>query len=210
MIRIIGLLIIYISLYSTAYSQIEINRSINIYDVVVKTNKGTIKGTLKRATDSTIIIGQKRETKIVSIADINTLKIKFAQQKNYKFFKKIEQDGVDIIFNQPGNPQAVDNYGQPTFEPLENTENTLSDAAGRVLIGSAITTTAIAGNALTTLIYKPNIEVFKIKKDYKRYNKMKAEIQMYTEHLQLSPQYESILLQQLKDAMDKTKLNSQK
>ena len=71
-----------------------------------------------------------------------------------------------------------------------------------IITGTALTTIAVTGNAITKLLYKPNIEVFKIKRDYKKYNTLKEQIQMYSTHLQQSAQFELIQSNQLKHAME--------
>lgn len=199
--------LLYLITYLSCHAQIEKTRSINVYNVVVKTSNGKVKGILKQATDTTIIIGQSRETRVIPINTIKSLKIKFAHQSSFKFYDNITQGGIGIITNQGKDTQARNNYGEPIFTPLESTDHTLAEMGTNILVGSAIIATALVSNELTKLIYKPSIEVFKIKKDYKKYNAVKEQIQMYTTYLQQLPEYETIQLEQLKKAMEIHKVN---
>lgn len=203
MLRIALILSLITWIHCSASAQVEKYRDINLYTVIIKTKKETLKGILKQATDSTIIIQTKSTLKSIPVNSIKTIKIKFAYQKSYKFFENVAHAGMRIIVNDIDNP--TDSYSQPTYEALDNTTNPLSDIGGHIILGTAVTATALAENELTKLLYKPNIEVFKIKQDYNRYQGMKDDIMLYTEHLQLSPEYEDILLQQLKSAVAKTK-----
>ncbi|MCI0921210.1 hypothetical protein [Sphingobacterium rhinopitheci] len=199
---ILFIILLYTTAYPSCHAQIQKTRIINIYNAVVKTSNGTVKGTLKQATDTTIIIGQPRATIAIPITSIKTLKIKFARQSSFKIYDDVAKIGLGFIANNSPNTTARNNYGEPVFEPLTSSEHTLAEMGSNIITGTALTTIAVTGNAITKLLYKPNIEVFKIKRDYKKYNTLKEQIQMYSTHLQQSAQFELIQSNQLKHAME--------
>lgn len=204
MIRFLLIVLMSTTLCLISQAQIEKIRSINVYNVVLKTTKGNLKGVLMQATDSTIVIGDQKGIKVIPIEAIKSLNIKFATQKYYSFFQNLAKTGIDII-TDPN--QAHNNTKQINYTELDQSENTLSDLGGQLLIGTALTGMAIAGNELTKIVYKPNIEVFKIKKNRKRYARMHEDILWYTLNFQQSPEYETIQFEKFKSAIQATKIN---
>lgn len=206
MIRNLLTLFFYVFTIQLTIAQIEKTKNINMYTVSLNTTKGNINGILLQATDTTILVEVKGKEKVVPVTEIKKLKIKFATPVSYKIYIGLAQAGIDIIANPPNNQTSYNYGGQSSFESIQTEEETLAEYGGRVLVGTALTGTAMAANELTKLIYRPNIQVFKIKKDGKRYIKdMKEEILWYTLYFQQSPDYEAKQLEQLKNVMKKVK-----
>ena len=193
-----------ISIHGQNKTQIG-QKEILVYDAVIKTSKGKIKGILQRTDSNQLVITKNNQSIVIPIENIKTLKIKFSKKKTVPVFNNIAQTAIDFIsdpqLSSTVNSYSINSNGKQV--PLDVKETPLGE---RLLVGGAIMTTAIVGNELGKLIPPATLETFKIEGSMDKYKKLYDELSMYSIDMQASPDYEFKLRKKLKEAMEKNKL----
>ncbi len=202
----IAILIIISTFLSKAQTKVQLgNREIYEYNATAVTSKGKIKGILQTTTKDNIILQTKTGQASIPIENIKSLKIKFGKKKVVPIFKNAAQTGLDII-TDPELTKSEHSYIKDVNGNIIDLENDETSVGERLLIGGTIMTAAYVGNEITKLIPPANIETFKINYSKDNYNNVLDELSMYSIDMQSSPEYEYILKQKLKEAMNKHKL----
>lgn len=197
---------IFISFLRGQEKQLLGDREISIYKVEIKSKEGNFKGNLLQVTPEYLLIEQKEGSKKIAAERLKTIKVKFSQKKNVPVFKNIAQTGLDIISDPEfGQTRTLRVADKPNGEPNYIQENE-SPLGERLLVGTAVVTGAIIGNELAKLAPQASIEKFKINFSSDKYLEKMDDLAMYSSYLQSSPEYETVLRNRLKAAMEKKKL----
>lgn len=154
-------------------------KQIRMYHVVVKTNSGTVRGILERATPARMYVSARNGKYIaLQAAEIRLVRIKEYPRKKRK---------VEIPLMEPGLT-AYTSEGYLSEEYMKNAPS-LAEDLGYSIVGMALTSAyGFIYNGLN------NMDVFKINSDPARYKSLVARISDYAVFNQNLPDYEIELL----------------
>ncbi len=188
-------------------AQLGKEREIALYQAVVKCARETVTGILQQVTPEAVTIQTYDGAKTIPATAIKSVKVKFDKKKNVPIFRDIAQAGLDAIvdpaYTSTRQNLTLNPYGQPMIHEDSEEDTPL---ASRLLFGGAIVAGAVLGNEVAKIIPPATIETFRIRYSQARYQDIYEELSMYSVYLQSSADYEQILKEKLKRAMQNNKL----
>lgn len=183
--------------------QLKNNREISVYNVVAQTSKGKVKGILQKVTQDQVEIMTSKDLSVIPVENIKSLKVKFDKRENIPVLNNIAQTGLDFVFDPEYDQSYIKNESGFYEKRIDAEEITLGEKA---IVGGAVIAGALVGNEIKKLMPTATIEKFKINFSKAKYSEIYEELLMYTVDLQVSPGYEQILKEKLRDAMGRNKL----
>jgi len=188
-------------------AQLGQQREIALYKAVVKCARETVTGILQQVTPEAVTIQTYDGSRTIPSTSIKSVKVKFDKKKNVPIFRNLAQAGLDAIVD-PAYTSSRQNlnlnpYSQPMIHEDGEEDTPLAD---RILLGGAMVAGAVLGNEVAKIIPAATIETFRIRYSKERYQGLYEELSMYSIFLQSSADYEQILKEKLKRAMENNKL----
>ncbi len=191
------------TLSAQAQKMKEFKREISLYNVLLKTDGGNVKGLLQTVDSTQVVVLTKKSLVSLQPQTIKSLKIKFDRTKTIKVFGQIAQAGFDTIVDSPLN-----NDGTPKSMFYDPSQPEDPDPLGpRLLLGTGLVATALIGNEVSKLVPRPTIEGFDISKDSPKYQSVYPRLSLYALDTQTSPDYEKRVHEVMKDTMKNNKLD---